>query len=591
MQRLKIDDALPLEMGLVSRLIEQSQTRVEGANFDVRKHLLEYDDVLNAQRARIYAERNRVFTKSDLTEDVTTMLNTELQQRIPVALKDEGGPWKLIAWLDQIQPSLSLSGRIFPSFSLNLLTEEVRNQLAEKPTTNDLRNAILGIARASLQAEAEHHLQSISTILDQALDRMEAQIQERQEALDLFFDGLEFEDEDGARRKSAELLAELSQAARIPLKLSNDQQRILRDDPSALSKEIIEQVIANIRSQTVARLLGTIEMRIGESLEIQFDQLDPEYWSGMTNDILSAIEQAMHNREERLIGDNGQITKDLDNMLANIPMQDLDDEIHRILLQIPQGSRAMFDRRTHRRTIQRTIRLTYVYYAARFLDELNPEVVADEVLDHLESAQNRLCQAWGEMEFNRLSNSTLADLEEQTRNEIMELLEIVEGSPHLTLTLASLDADQHEILVDALGRRILSNIYRQLLLGVITELWVDYLTQMEALRVSIGLEAYAQRDPLVQYKSRASELFQGLQSNIRLGVVSRMFTYQPRDINQVQTRLGQSEDEADIGNLALEETIKDDMVPQLEGTGENPSKNQKPSEPQSGGKRRRRRRK
>jgi preprotein translocase subunit SecA len=591
MQRLKIDDALPLEMGLVSRLIEQSQTRVEGANFDVRKHLLEYDDVLNAQRARIYAERNRVFTKSDLTEDVTTMLNTELQQRIPVALKDEGGPWKLIAWLDQIQPSLSLSGRIFPSFSLNLLTEEVRNQLAEKPTKNDLRNAILGIVRASLQAEAEHHLQSISTILDQALDRMEAQIQERQEALDLFFDGLEFEDEDGARRKSAELLAELSQAARIPLKLSNDQQRILRDDPSALSKEIIEQVIANIRSQTVARLLGTIEMRIGESLEIQFDQLDPEYWSGMTNDILSAIEQAMHNREERLIGDNGQITKDLDNMLANIPMQDLDDEIHRILLQIPQGSRAMFDRRTHRRTIQRTIRLTYVYYAARFLDELNPEVVADEVLDHLESAQNRLCQAWGEMEFNRLSNSTLADLEEQTRNEIMELLEIVEGSPHLTLTLASLDADQHEILVDALGRRILSNIYRQLLLGVITELWVDYLTQMEALRVSIGLEAYAQRDPLVQYKSRASELFQGLQSNIRLGVVSRMFTYQPRDINQVQTRLGQSEDEADIGNLALEETIKDDMVPQLEGTGENPSKNQKPSEPQSGGKRRRRRRK
>jgi preprotein translocase subunit SecA len=195
------------------------------------------------------------------------------------------------------------------------------------------------------------------------------------------------------------------------------------------------------------------------------------------------------------------------------------------------------------------------------------------------------------MEFNRLSNSTLADLEEQTRNEIMELLEIVEGSPHLTLTLASLDADQHEILVDALGRRILSNIYRQLLLGVITELWVDYLTQMEALRVSIGLEAYAQRDPLVQYKSRASELFQGLQSNIRLGIVSRMFTYQPRDINQVQTRLGQSEDEADIGNLALEETIKDDMVPQLEGTGENPSKNQKPSEPQSGGKRRRRRRK
>jgi preprotein translocase subunit SecA len=65
-----------------------------------------------------------------------------------------------------------------------------------------------------------------------------------------------------------------------------------------------------------------------------------------------------------------------------------------------------------------------------------------------------------------------------------------------------------------------------LLLGVITELWVDYLTQMEALRVSIGLEAYAQRDPLVQYKSRASELFQTLFGNMRLGVINRMFNLQ-----------------------------------------------------------------
>ncbi|MGB6423630.1 MAG: hypothetical protein WBF05_17490, partial [Anaerolineales bacterium] len=74
MQRMKIDDALPLEMGLVGRLVEQSQTRVEGANFDVRKHLLEYDDVLNNQRGKIYAQRNRIFTKDDLTDDVTEML-------------------------------------------------------------------------------------------------------------------------------------------------------------------------------------------------------------------------------------------------------------------------------------------------------------------------------------------------------------------------------------------------------------------------------------------------------------------------------------------------------------------------------------
>ena len=79
-----------------------------------------------------------------------------------------------------------------------------------------------------------------------------------------------------------------------------------------------------------------------------------------------------------------------------------------------------------------------------------------------------------------------------------------------------------------LGENVLNGIYRQLLLSVISELWVDYLTRVEALRVSIGLEAYAQRDPLVQYKGRASELFSQLLSDIRSGVISRMFSYRPR---------------------------------------------------------------
>jgi preprotein translocase subunit SecA len=74
-------------------------------------------------------------------------------------------------------------------------------------------------------------------------------------------------------------------------------------------------------------------------------------------------------------------------------------------------------------------------------------------------------------------------------------------------------------------------------LGVITELWVDYLTQMEALRVSIGLEAYGQRDPLVQYKSKAFELFQNLLKDMRSGVISRMFIYRPRDMSAVQSEM------------------------------------------------------
>ncbi|MEK9164062.1 MAG: hypothetical protein AAB342_01775, partial [Chloroflexota bacterium] len=60
MQTLKIDDALPIEHGIVSKTIEQSQQRVEGSNFDIRKHLLEYDDVMNAQRRTVYSLRQQL---------------------------------------------------------------------------------------------------------------------------------------------------------------------------------------------------------------------------------------------------------------------------------------------------------------------------------------------------------------------------------------------------------------------------------------------------------------------------------------------------------------------------------------------------
>ena len=66
---------------------------------------------------------------------------------------------------------------------------------------------------------------------------------------------------------------------------------------------------------------------------------------------------------------------------------------------------------------------------------------------------------------------------------------------------------------------------------------MEYLTKVEALRVSIGLEAYAQRDPLVQYKGRASEMFQQLLEDVRSLVIGRAFAARPRriEISPIET--------------------------------------------------------
>ena len=106
-----------------------------------------------------------------------------------------------------------------------------------------------------------------------------------------------------------------------------------------------------------------------------------------------------------------------------------------------------------------------------------------------------------------------------------------------------LDDAYRETVIKELGRQGLTKIYRQLLLSVISNLWVEYLTQVEALRVSIGLEAYAQRDPLVQYKNKAFEMFQDLLRDMRLSVVTKMFTFRVRERSAIQASINR--DDAD----------------------------------------------
>jgi preprotein translocase subunit SecA len=73
MERLKLPEGEPIEAGMVSRSIESAQRKVEGRNFDVRKQLLEYDDVANDQRKVIYAQRNEVLEAQAITETVNSL--------------------------------------------------------------------------------------------------------------------------------------------------------------------------------------------------------------------------------------------------------------------------------------------------------------------------------------------------------------------------------------------------------------------------------------------------------------------------------------------------------------------------------------
>ncbi len=96
MERLGLDDDVAIESRLVSKTIELAQSRVEGFNFDIRKRVVEYDDVINKQRETIYAERDKVLHNEDLTETVQSFLDDEIDGLIDGHLVGEDpGAWNL----------------------------------------------------------------------------------------------------------------------------------------------------------------------------------------------------------------------------------------------------------------------------------------------------------------------------------------------------------------------------------------------------------------------------------------------------------------------------------------------------------------
>jgi preprotein translocase subunit SecA len=532
MERLHIDDAYPLEHRMVTGIIEQSQHRVEGANFDVRKHLLEYDDVLNAQRMRIYSQRDRVFDKEDLTDDVDELLTGEIQQRVPAALEDEEGPWRLLAWLEQIQPLIPLPDGIFPTFTYRLLLDQLRS------SGQDLRTAVLEMTQRAIDFEQEHILHASQALADRTGESLEKQISERMEVLDTFFDGMDTNDDETLHR-AQEILDEISGLARLPVRLSSEQMRTLTEDPRDLQETIETQVENFMTAVTITRLVGAIEHRLGDPLDLDKSGLLGQDWDAIVDQVMQAVHAVLEKRKENLLGKNGQLVRELDAILQRQETLD-DSERIRLLNTLAQGRRTAFDNKTHRQVQQVIVRFSYLYLAAKLLEELEPDQVMDDVLTHLEAGRDVIRRAWGESEWLRLTQNMniprLADLP-----QIAASAQLPDGSSlpaeRMNLPLPELNKVERQAVVFELGKRMQTQIYRQVLLGAITELWVDYLTRVEALRISIGLEAYAQRDPLVQYKGQASQLFQNLMGEIRSAVISRIFLYTPRAQSSVQIEI------------------------------------------------------
>ncbi|MCX6057340.1 MAG: hypothetical protein NTW69_04205 [Chloroflexi bacterium] len=516
MERLKVDDSLPLEVRLVSNIIESSQTRVEGANFDVRKHLLEYDDVLNKQRSQIYGQRDLIFMKEDLSEDIAEMLQNEVTKRVGIGLADEEGPWKLIAWLEQVQPPFDAAAGIFPSYGFKLILGEIKK--------DDVQRSMLNIISRAIEAEEAHTLRAIESLVEKTRESFEAQTAERDDALDAYFQGLR-DFEDAERPRPQKILEEVNTLVHLQLRFNNDINRMLVDDPESAKEDVQELVSQQMVLLNATRLIGAIQNRVGEQLP--WPNPLPADEDELEGVILQTAREGLVRKRERL---NKEIERDMTILLQHDSI-DTDESKLRLLLTLSQGARASFDQRTHKQVKQIYMRYSYIFLAAQLLDGREALDIDEEVMAHLEFAEETLRTTWGQSEFARLSQNAakFADFGPAAR--------IAFGEERLNETAATIGEPDRALLIDSIGKYVLNEVHRQLLLSAFSELWVEYLTKVEALRISIGLEAYAQRDPLVQYKGRASEMFQELLVDVRGLVIGRAFAARPRrvEINPIDT--------------------------------------------------------
>ena len=176
MNTMSIPEDMPIESKMLSNVIESSQRKVEGRNFNIRKNVLNYDDVMNAQREIIYGERSKVLEGEDLKESIENMIREFVSDSINGYLAgDEPENWNLAGLREHFAGLFTIDGDFnYTPQELDLLskdeliekaTEAALNRYAEKE--QELTPAIMR------EAERVVLLQVVDTKWKQHIDDMD----------------------------------------------------------------------------------------------------------------------------------------------------------------------------------------------------------------------------------------------------------------------------------------------------------------------------------------------------------------------------------------------------------------------------------
>ena len=151
MDRFGLEEDVPIEHNIVSKALENAQVRVEGYNFDIRKHVLEYDDVVNKQREIIYSQRRQILSEPTMRPTIMGMIEDELRKLVMLFTSDnenersqalERSEWDLESLAVEVQKILPLPAGEEPETWRSF-------------TANDLADHLVALADAAYDAREQ----------------------------------------------------------------------------------------------------------------------------------------------------------------------------------------------------------------------------------------------------------------------------------------------------------------------------------------------------------------------------------------------------------------------------------------------------
>ena len=159
MEKFDLDEDTPIENKMLTRAIENAQTTVESRNFQSRKSVLEYDDVMNKQREIIYAQRRQVLDGMDIKETVLNMMHTSVSNHVALAFGEN-------QHLDAAKYREMLSGMegiYFAKGAVEFSDEEIPSK-----TQEDFDEAFISAAEKTYEAKE----QEVTTPIMRELERV-----------------------------------------------------------------------------------------------------------------------------------------------------------------------------------------------------------------------------------------------------------------------------------------------------------------------------------------------------------------------------------------------------------------------------------